>query len=340
MGVLKTVATFGLVGTRSDTPVGVSLNIVRGSVLDFHPTSTSTITNNTTNSIVVGAIVNAANEGCLGGGGVDGAINNAGGEELWNDREALPFIAGSKSIRCRTGGAVVTGPAPNQASYGTLHVPFVVHAVGPNYRHFTEDDSDSEDNGNEQQQQYQLPDQLLRSAYQESLARCGEKGITDVAFSLLSAGVFRGTRTVEEVLTIGILAIRDWISSSNSNNTSNKGTIEIETETEAVPGNETEIETEKKEASATTATSVEMGAGGEITPVLPSKSKSKTKQQQKQPNQHQLKSITLCGFNEKEVNLLVKVCRTVFRTNDKSNGENEDGVSSSSSVNAKRPRSP
>jgi len=337
MGVLKTVATFGLVG-RSDT-VGVSLNIVRGSVLDFHPTSSNT-TNTHSHSTVVGAIVNAANEGCLGGGGVDGAINNAGGEELWHDREALPFIAGSKSIRCRTGGAVVTGPAPNQASYGTLHVPYVVHAVGPNYRHYTTDnDSDSEENeDNEQTQCYHIPDQLLRSAYQESLARCREQGITDVAFSLLSAGIFRGTRTVEEVLTIGILAIRDWIASSNST---------MHTEREAVvPGKETtDMETEQKKKgvaatiTTTTVTSVNVGVGGDITPVLPSESESEStkqaesqqqqqQQQQQQPNPPTLKTITLCGFNEKEVNLLVKVCQKIFRTN------------GTSSVNVKRPRSP
>lgn len=76
------------------------------------------------------AIVNAANNLCLGGGGVDGAISTAGGDRLLNDRRALPSIRGhGREVRCRTGDAVITGP--NQ--YGRLLTPFVIHAVGPNY---------------------------------------------------------------------------------------------------------------------------------------------------------------------------------------------------------------
>jgi O-acetyl-ADP-ribose deacetylase (regulator of RNase III) len=59
----------------------------------------------------------------LGGGGVDGAITAAGGENLADDRMALKQIA--PGIRCKTGSAVITGPG----DYGSLKVPFVVHAV-------------------------------------------------------------------------------------------------------------------------------------------------------------------------------------------------------------------
>ena len=52
------------------------------------------------------AIVNAANEGCLGGGGVDGAITAAGGEALHAAREALPVLDGG--IRCPTGQSKLT----------------------------------------------------------------------------------------------------------------------------------------------------------------------------------------------------------------------------------------
>jgi len=94
-------------------------------------------------------------------------------------------------IRCPTGSAVITGPN----EYGELAVPFVVHAVGPSYFSF--------DNFDE-------PDELLRNAYVESMRRCQENGVTDVAFSLLSAGIFRGRRDLGTVLSIGVDAIRDW----------------------------------------------------------------------------------------------------------------------------------
>jgi hypothetical protein len=66
------------------------LYIARGSVVDADCT----------------AIVNAANSGCIGGGGVDGAINSAGGKALHRARRALPEI--SNGVRCQTGGAVYT----------------------------------------------------------------------------------------------------------------------------------------------------------------------------------------------------------------------------------------
>ena len=163
------VATFALLGKWN-------LCVVRGSVVDFV-------------SPISGAIGNAANEQCLGGGGVDGAITAAGGIDLARDRLALPCQNGD--IRCPTGSAVITGPG----NYGDLQVPFVLHAVGPNYNFY--------DN-------FQVPDELLRSAYTSSLDRCHENGITDVAFALLSAGVFRGRREVKDVLRIGVAAIRDW----------------------------------------------------------------------------------------------------------------------------------
>ena len=94
-------------------------------------------------------------------------------------------------IRCPTGSAVITGPN----EYGELAVPFVVHAVGPSYFSF--------DNFDE-------PDQLLYNAYVESMRRCQENGVTDVAFSLLSAGIFRGQRDLGTVLSIGVDAIRKW----------------------------------------------------------------------------------------------------------------------------------
>lgn len=135
------------------------------------------------------AIVNAANELCLGGGGVDGAISTAGGPNLLADRKALPEKGGT---RCPTGGAVITGPG----SYGTLRVPYVIHAVGPNYMSFGNNLADG--------------DKLLSSAYSQSLERAKEAELEAVAFSLISSGIFRGQRSKKEVLRIGMEAIADF----------------------------------------------------------------------------------------------------------------------------------
>ena len=166
----------------------LSVVVAQGSVVGFHVPVGS---GRSGSDKRIGAVVNAANEGCLGGSGVDGAITLAGGPTLARDRLALPVLSRTTTARCLTGNAVMTGPG----DYGDLNVPFVVHAVGPNYSSF--DDFDT-------------PDRLLRSAYLSSLAVCHKHGVTDVAFSLLSAGVYRGRKNIKDVLTIGVKAIQDW----------------------------------------------------------------------------------------------------------------------------------
>merc|ERR1719193_167112 len=73
------------------------------------------------------AIVNAANQGCLGGGGVDGAISSAGGRALYEARSKLPLVDGKGAVRCPTGEARLT-------IGGNLKANYCIHAVGPNYR--------------------------------------------------------------------------------------------------------------------------------------------------------------------------------------------------------------
>ena len=155
-----------------------SLCIAQGSVVDF------SWDNNPKNA----AIVNAANEACLGGGGVDGAITSAGGPNLAKDRMALPIRMG---VRCFTGDAKLTGPG----DYGTIQVPYVIHAVGPNYN-----DCSSLKEG----------DNLLQSAYQASLQRAQEAKLEAVAFALLSAGMYRGTQSIHNVLRIAVTSIQEW----------------------------------------------------------------------------------------------------------------------------------
>jgi len=138
------------------------------------------------------AIVNAANNGGLGGGGVDGAVNAAGGKELIMAREALPIIKGN--TRIPTGDAVVT-------IGGNLAAKKVIHAVGPNYMSYR--------NSNE-------ADEKLRSAYQNSLrVAVEEEDISSVGFSLLSSGIFRGSRSLDAVLEIACVAVRDSIDSKS-----------------------------------------------------------------------------------------------------------------------------
>ena len=140
------------------------------------------------------AIVNAANENCLGGSGVDGAISKAGGPALHSDRINLPVVASyGNAVRCRTGEAVMTGPA----TYGSLGVSYVVHAVGPNYTKC----ADALWRG----------DESLAGAYNASMERAKEAKLEAVAFSLLSSGVFRGRRSLREILKIGVETICSFV---------------------------------------------------------------------------------------------------------------------------------
>src|SRR6266446_8168411 len=78
----------------------------------------------------VDAIVNAANEWMLGGGGVDGAIHRAAGPELLEACRAIPEVR--PGVRCPTGEARVTPGFRLPARY-------VIHAVGPRFRGRPED---------------------------------------------------------------------------------------------------------------------------------------------------------------------------------------------------------
>ena len=144
-------------------PHGRTLFLVDGSVLDF--------------VCGEGAVVNAANVTCQGGGGVDKAITEAGGLRLAQARALLPKLPGG--IRCPTGQAKVTGPD----KFGSIGVPYVIHAVGPNYAN--------------PQKSHGLNNILLKKAYKSALdcttiPSTQNPPITRIAFPLLSGGIFRG----------------------------------------------------------------------------------------------------------------------------------------------------
>jgi O-acetyl-ADP-ribose deacetylase (regulator of RNase III) len=115
-------------------------------------------------ALAVDAVVNAANERMLGGGGVDGAIHRAAGRELLEACRAIPEV--HPGVRCPAGEARIT-PAFR------LPARYVIHTVGPVWRGGRHGEPD-----------------LLASCYRNSLALAADHGVQSIAFPAISCGAY------------------------------------------------------------------------------------------------------------------------------------------------------
>jgi O-acetyl-ADP-ribose deacetylase len=121
------------------------------------------------------AVVNAANTSLLGGGGVDGAIHRAGGEEILKECIAIRAKQGG----CEVGEAVIT-------TGGKLRAKYVIHTVGPVW------------NGGKKNEK-----ELLASAYRNSLRLAARNNIISIAFPNISTGIYRFPKKLAAEIAIG-----------------------------------------------------------------------------------------------------------------------------------------
>jgi O-acetyl-ADP-ribose deacetylase (regulator of RNase III) len=134
-----------------------------GTVFHLTPSCELVIAEGDLTKADVDAIVNAANQRMVGGGGVDGAIHRAAGPELRDACAALPEV--KPDVRCPTGEARITPGF-------RLPARWVIHTVGLVYR----------------RPETSAP--LLRAAYRSSLELANAHGLASVAFPAISCGVY------------------------------------------------------------------------------------------------------------------------------------------------------
>ncbi len=137
-------------------------------------------------SIEADAIVNAANNELSGGSGVDGAIHKAGGPQIMDECTAIRKRQGG----CPTGDAVIT-------TGGALKAKFVIHTVGPVWNGGSEGE-----------------EQLLASAYRNSLTLAVNNMVKIIAFPNISTGVYGFPKKL--AAEIAIQEVKDFLAQDES----------------------------------------------------------------------------------------------------------------------------
>jgi O-acetyl-ADP-ribose deacetylase (regulator of RNase III) len=132
------------------------------------------------------AIVNAANSGLMGGGGVDGAIHRAGGPAILEDCRKIVANQG----RLPTGQAVIT-------TAGNMPSKYVIHTVGPVWHGGTKGEPE-----------------LLSSAYRESLKLAAANNLASVSFPSISTGVYG--YPVDKASRVALKAVVSFLSETTS----------------------------------------------------------------------------------------------------------------------------
>jgi len=133
-------------------------------------------------ALAVDAVVNAANESLLGGGGVDGAIHRAAGPGLLAECRTLPEVA--PGVRCPTGEARLTGGH-------RLHARYVIHTVGPVWRGGAAGEAE-----------------VLANCYRACLQLAAEQRIKAVAFPAIGCGAYG--YPPELAVPIAVHEVRAW----------------------------------------------------------------------------------------------------------------------------------